>query len=204
MFTPTTIERRANLFLAPCWQRKQEIAAQHPNLIQPYIVTGDSIAAAYQDAYEYARTKGHDYVLCIEDDILPPPDIIEIMLDTIDTARVPIPVLCGMVMLRPAGTKLPNPIWLPWIGRWNGQAFTSWRPLDDITQQANLVRIDMLANPFIYDTGALSEKRIGFHGSNQDWDLRFCSDLKARGIPAYCVPKLKSKHYCIKTHEVYG
>lgn len=200
IFTPTQPEREKDPFLEACRARAREIQCELAKKmgVQGFVTTKTPLGAAYQQGLDFALNHQFDRVLVIEDDVLPPPDIADQFLSWA------LPVVCSRLPLRPAATKLGVVNWLPWVGAWgsNTEAFRSWRQLDADELEQRLVNVDMVANPFMYNPAILRERQITFKG-DKDWDLQFAIDCRRKGVSVWCIPSLKSQHYCVQTHEVY-
>jgi hypothetical protein len=195
-FCPTQLARLSDPFLEPCARQRHKIAFQHGG--DYFNSTRTPLSEALQEGFNYARQAHYRQVLVIDDDVLPPEDIIARLLEA------DAPVACGRLPLRPESTRLDNVGYVPWIGSWSDSldGFTTLRELVLDEKTIGRIRVDVPANPFMYDVKTLSNAGIRFRGGHY-WDGAFAHDLHRAEIPIYCVPAVVSKHFSPETRKVY-
>jgi len=200
IFTPTTINRAHDTFLKPCWERRGEIILKHDQSVRQLWTEGKPVSDAYQFGLQYAIDQEIPWVLCYEDDVFPPLNIIETLMDAKNPA-----IYCGRIPLRPASTKLGAIKWTPWVGYWDSRLsdFYSYRELTEAELRQKTVKAHLPANPFLFPTKLLQAAGIRFRGK-RSWDSCFARDCYLAGVPIHCVTRLKSKHYCIETQTIIG
>lgn len=195
MYTPTSIARRSNPFLGPCWTRKQIIRERHFETVEPLYLTSASMPEDHETAYQYALAKKMDWVLQIEDDVLPPLDVIDRFLEYPQHS-----VMCGRLRMR-----FDPRIWTPYrCTGWDFklQGFAKSRQLMPGELTRRTLRVEGIGQPIMYKPQALAKARIHFRGPNSQWDHMFSRDLYLANVPVICVTAVKSKHYDIEKRRV--
>jgi hypothetical protein len=208
--TPTIPSRKADPFLEPCRLKRKEFVDRY-NMIQMELMEQTVLSERYEHARQFGLDHGFDFLFTYEDDILPPNNFVDLLLEPIK--KIGAQCVCGITPLRPWSTRNDHVVYVP----------TRHVPLEENVLNSRIIRVEQIVPglrsepyfPIAHGTIAgpcfISLKldipfRTGTTGPrpliDDGWDLAFSDDLCAK-TPFYCCPAAVSKHYCIDTHNIY-
>lgn len=169
-FTPLHPGRLNNPFLDPCRKRRAEIDLDH-RIVQTMEHSGpEPIGLKHLYAFQIAISRGYDWVFTIEDDIIPPLNI----LDILDLEHSSGTLVCSASRLRGSPVFTPMSIlYGPW-----GQAMRL-KPLTiGVPSEVGL----FAGACFAYEPRTLKEVRWPTD-KNNDWDQIVAKQLIRLKIP---------------------
>jgi hypothetical protein len=208
-FTPTTQRRQDDSWLQPVRDAHSQVKGVDHRIVD----TRTPLSASYRHSMEWALRNDYEWVLCVEDDEEPAPDIAIQFLEVTD--KFPRDGLfIGSKRLREA------PIYSPsrWIYKDDpnspGGPPIGAKPIRVVGVMPNEsppFRLfgGTLCTPMLYSPRWMKDNGLEFHGhfwngpqDSQNWDSALGYDVSQKYIGFVACPTIHVKHWNQKTREV--
>jgi hypothetical protein len=172
----------------------------------------ENLAGFYQEAFVTGLMEGFDYVLIVEDDEEPTPDIALRFLEV--TKKYPSEgVFAGVKRLR------QGPVYIPYV--WIFKGVNNPPAINELPVKVQQTHPNqsgpfpviggILCSPLMYSPTWLERQGIRFHGMNllgpkdtMVWDSALSNDLWERRLRFIACPTIHVRHWDEKTREVYA
>ena len=206
-FTPTIPRRQADKWFSPV--RMKQAAVMD---VDHRIFDGSTpvLSNAYQAAYEYALTNGYDWVLCVEDDEEPEPNIVGEFLEV--TSQWPEDGLfMGSKRLREVNVYVPA----VWVFRVNPPPVNA-KPVSVRQIRPNEcgpfpIIGGTICTPLFYSPKWMQRHGLEFHGHRRygakdilNWDSALGDDLFNKRLRFIACPAIHINYWDEKTRRVYS
>jgi hypothetical protein len=206
-FTPTIPRRLNNPFLDPVRKAHEKVTGVDERLIDR---TTPVLSNAYAHAHAYALQCGFDWVLCVEDDEEPQPDIAIRFLEIAQQFHTD-GIFMGSKRLREVSVYVPG----EWKFRNNPPALNE-KPLSVRQIRPNesgpvpLIG-GLICTPMMYSPAWFKKQGLDFHGNqrwgktdNLNWDSSLADDLFTKRLRFIACPTVTVRHWDEKTKQVFS
>jgi len=204
-FTPTIERRRVDPWFNKVREKQDAVIGVDHRIVDGHTPV---LSNAYQAAYEYALANGYQWVLCVEDDEEPQPDIIVRFLEAAELFPTD-GVFMGCKRLRGV------PVYLPGIWKFaenpppiNAKP-TSIEQIRPNSRPPFPITGGTICSPLFYSPAWFKRHTLEFHGHERhgakdtlNWDSALGEDLFEKRLRFIAVPTIHVNHWDEKTREV--
>lgn len=209
MFTATTPERQRDDFLFPCWERRREIQAFYG--VEKVVDDSDyPLGQKYEFARELAMSKNMEWLLLIEDDELPDITILKRFREVAEEKQAKLITSPKPLRAYSSGTQIA--LYTPTIWFMEAIAINARiMKIDQVKPHEGppvFIRAGNICPPMLIHIPTIVDRNLHFKGGRhceipESWDYIFSMDLMRTGIGFWCVPDVKTKHYCPDQHKIF-